>query len=409
MTLLITGAEFQSLGDVAAANNEHLIDLNHQQQQKQQQHDFDSSKSTQTRYDKKIHKRSTPTSNRDLVNTANLNAFLENQGPKKVSLSVPQYQSTMQSNVNGAVPSGNMRAQSVPSNRMPPSYYAQYAPERKNTVQVNGGQAIPEASGIPPNRVNIGPNPARNAVRVDVPVQRSMPQSEEPAGSLEKTNIESSTPILNWDNDEETYNHMDVPKTAVQNPIERHESRPQSYADQMVQTIRETPAPHNADLAFENVEEVNGDADEQHENGQHFKKFIRRVSPCEQKLLFSPQKNYESTYYHYDSELPNKFRNWEDDILKELRNRFYSCCEECKKKVLDGMHCKCPSANPSPPSPPNPSRPRPILPEVISADGDEAQVAQQLQLIVDSLSLEQKRNLARLYNRIPKRADRVST
>lgn len=391
-------------------NNENPFDLS--QQQPQQQHNIESSKSTQTRYAKNIQKRSTTPSNRELVNAASLNAFLENQGPKKVSLNVPQYQLTMQSNSNRAVSNGNIRSQNMPAGRAPSSSY---------------GQTMIDTSRVPVNRVKVDQNTVvnRNAMRTD----KSMQLAKDLKESAQKTSTEDSNQIQNWNDDEETFHISDESKTATPEEIVKHEPRPALYADQKPQTIPKTMPQgilHNTDFAFDNIEDIDVDTNEENDNDQHFKKFIRRVSPCEQKLLFETEKisNYPSTtYYHqFNSELSNKFKNWEEDILKELRNRFYSCCEECKKKVLE--NCRCSSSiptvpvlpTPGQPRPPTPGQPRPstpgqprLLPLTISADGNEAQLAQQLQLLVDSLSPEQRRRLAQFYNRMPKRADRVTT
>lgn len=106
-----------------------------------------------------------------------------------------------------------------------------------------------------------------------------------------------------------------------------------------------------------------------------------------------------------DPEVQAKFTHWENEIFKTLRDRFFDCCEECKRKVIRGEPCLCPSQVPPheqhptyPKGPTGPDEPEEHRhPRDHESPRSAEHVARKISQLVQALSDGQKRNLARLY------------
>lgn len=116
-------------------------------------------------------------------------------------------------------------------------------------------------------------------------------------------------------------------------------------ADAMNKPEEKGPAPE-INILFDNPEKIDGHINST--ENEIDKKFARRVPPCQERLVLSPV--HISNKQRPDIFDPSQFKNWEYDFMREIQNRFYNCCLECKKKLLDNLTCNCTdnTSNPSP-------------------------------------------------------------
>lgn len=373
------------------------------------EHGGDSRKPTETRYEaSNIRVRRNSPVKHDVQNVdyrKSIIAGLAENGPRKVSLNLPAYQPHPSSNF---LPSSyaNVRMQkgppSVSATTQSSSGFAQ-AQSNDGPVKVH----MPQSTGNTfPNQMD-GMNSFDHLMASNI--SPSLPSNDGeiavPSGEVHKGKQGDANADEMFSNDQfEELRYM------LRWNFEQMQNMNKEDAAKLEREEEQTTLPKSVDVVI-------GDAETGNENvvDQIDKKFARRMSPCDQKQLFSPHTvpsthtpslptsySHTQTYSPLPFELSGKFRDWEDDILKELRNRFYSCCEECKKKVMDRVSPCSSRSLPDSSQPPlsATSPPTIILPSSRPADRD---IARKLQELVDSLSLEQKRNLARIYSQLPKR------
>lgn len=414
----ITGSAFQSLGELGSA-------VNNARAANSDKSDGDKKKKPkETRYEanySRVRRNSPVTRDMGYRKSFDGNGSGD-MGPRKVPLGLPNYQ-------NQATPTARptwMRAQNAPTSASASSGRP-FSSSGGNTVE-NGQKSSPysyanyriqktpssyDGSQIASHRSqglsNDASEPSRSAASTLSSQMDSNTNSFDHL--MAKNSVIDSNPSMNVEHDvsaaamhndfidnvaDESY--IDDQFQEVRNLLKWNFEKLQNEQPVADQPIEQSTLPSSADVTL--TDDENDDLIDADHND---KKFARRVSPCDQKLLFSPHTPSIPSYtspssYTYSSlpyELPGKLRNWEDDILKELRNRFYSCCEECKKKVMEKVAYCPPQTRADPQAAPL----EPITPKPKIGDRD---VAKKLQELVDSLSLEQKRNLARIYSKLPK-------
>lgn len=461
----ITGSAFQSLGELRSAMNEESLVGS------VKDHTDGHKQPKESRYDANLTRvrRNSP-GRPSVVYRQPMSESVTESGPKKVSLALPGYHTSTNTKVrhpatmNRKTSTDDSSAQ-APTTGAPktvnsidngPKTAGNYQPDPKSYTRSSSGSnsrtqstsadTVRRVSSVSNSGATSKVSPTTKPIHTNsfdhLMLKQTTPNSQ--AASEMKFAAPKIEIHINEDDedfiDEDSYvddqfeelrdllkwNFEQVQKSSEEEEMKNEDEAPLELDDEVEEPITLPKIVSNTDGADNMDDDITA-------NDVH-QKFTRRVSPCDQDKLFSPHlittthtpsapsipsyssassssPSSSSAYdYPLPHELPSKFRNWEDDILKELRNRFYSCCEDCKRKVMERV-TYCPSSRHRD----DPYRRHPILDKLAAshASGNDDQtpklksgdrdVARKLQELVDSLSLEQKRNLARIYSKLPKR------